>query len=252
LKDEDDLLATCEPLEDNALARIEKILMDNAGLTLLILDTFAAAFDVDPNEHKLVNPILKRIARLAKKHKTHILIIHHSNKATRSDARDNASGSGAFTQNCDFPLELQDDANEIRWITARPRYGKAVPKTALTYDDAIQRFELGKKEAAIAEEKKESNELRVEREILESLAVSQNMTAAELRGSVKADNEVYYRHLKHLVTVGSINKTPARPSKPSIYSLAQPEDLKSGSNEAEIEAANRFLENVDVNEGLRQ
>jgi RecA-family ATPase len=202
--DADPLWISVKPITENPLARVERVLIDNPGTKLLIIDPIMAMMDKDIKEHKEINFFMKRIARLALKYKTHICVVHHSNKATREDGRDNAAGSHAFTSNSDFPLELIDDASGARWITARPRYGKAVEKTKLTYDSERQIFGIGSTQAEIKHVERQSTDEKIQSDILKFVLDNPNCSQEALLYGVQAKTASFYKNQTILIKSGAI------------------------------------------------
>lgn len=89
--------------------------------SLCVIDTFVAFTDIaDANDYMKVYKAMQEIALIARRHKCHIIVVHHKNKS-ESNGTKSIMGSQAFLASVDTCLMLSGETDD-KVLKIEPRY----------------------------------------------------------------------------------------------------------------------------------
>jgi hypothetical protein len=121
--DEDLFIHVGDPLTENKFEDFREILMDRKPV-LAVIDTMFDFLDVESeNSYKEVKRELRKLRRVARDSRTHILLVHHNSKAQKDDKRRGNRGilgSQAIAGGMDTIMVLEVDGKE-RYIKSTGR-----------------------------------------------------------------------------------------------------------------------------------
>jgi hypothetical protein len=183
---------------------------------LVILDTLAYWMGrMDFNDYGEVGAAMRPLHQLARHEGTHILAVHHAGKG-RDGGIDSPLGSTALTGNVDTVMWLQE-TDDARVLQTKQRYGKAMPKTLLQFDEQTGVLSLAGTVADIA---RQSLEKRIR-----ALMRGRVITESDLRDSLKVDKGYLITVLNRLVEDGRLVRSGrGRRGSPLMYELSAQED----------------------------
>ena len=179
-----------DPLKSLALT----IQYTQAGLVVIDPMIRLARFR-DTNDYTDVSQVLEPYTQLARNTGCHLMFVHHQGK--RGGGTDGILGSTAIFGSVDTALVMVD-VGEHRQLETVQRYGKALAKTSLAYNEATGRLSLGAAPPGGGERMQE-----VRQAVLEALAEGA-MTEEQLRQVVGGRKALLLHALADAVKVGIV------------------------------------------------
>jgi hypothetical protein len=169
----------------------------------------------DINAYSSVYAELSKLVDLARRTKTHVMLVHHAGKGKRSGA-DVILGSQALFGAVDAALLLARGRGGRGVIKSHQRYGNDLAPVQLLFDPASGRFQI------VSPQNDDQSNEQFEHRILEVLA-GEVLTEAEIRKGVGGNQSLTAKALRKLVKEGRVLRDcSGRRQDPYRYRAAVP------------------------------
>ncbi len=207
-------IEVCEVRVANEISALDSAIKAKAP-RLVVIDTIAHFTTVDDfNDYAEISRKLAPLDSLAKKHKTHIMIIHHAKKERGASDMDSVLGSTAITGTVGSILILDKDKEENRLIQTIQRRGENIPKSVLKFDEQKKQYSiLGTQQVARREVMQKS--------ILDFLSANPGATEKAIKEGVTGRNEDKGRALRALLSNGEVERAKSQVGRAWTYSVRQ-------------------------------
>jgi hypothetical protein len=173
----------CDPQE--LITSLELAVEQRPNTRLIIIDPLFKFISIpDATDYSAIGRAVKPIHDLARRHKLHILMAHHSKKRKSDNVVDNALGSAALTGAVDSLLDLSRTKRE-RILQTEQRYGISLEPTVLGWDAETRSISIGQTVEELDSEKSESFLTTAERAIRRFVAEHPGCTQADIFEGVK-------------------------------------------------------------------
>ena len=173
----------CEP--QDLIESLELAIEARPNTRLVVIDPLFKFIHIpDASDYADINRKVRPLHDLARRHKLHLLMAHHSKKRKSDNVVDNALGSAALTGAVDSILDLSRNKVE-RILQTEQRYGTSLEPTILRWDAETRSISIGSTVEELDAEKSESLLKTARRAIRQFVAEHPYCTQADIFDGVK-------------------------------------------------------------------
>ena len=148
---------------------------------LIVIDPLFKFLHIpDASDYADISRKVKPIHDLARRHKLHILTVHHCKKRSSDNVVLNALGSGALTGAVDSVLVMTRNRNGERILQTEQRYGDSMEPTALRWNKETHSISIGSTLEELDAERETSFEKAIENKIVQFVAKNPGCTQEDI------------------------------------------------------------------------